>query len=255
MLERCRFVFDVLFGHFIEIRDIILLRSVWDICLLGVRSDDNFRYDRVFRNDGLLVVFTKGLLNLFLTTRGKVVIFMIFIDWVVLGLPFLLCDLHGAISVHHVRRRIAVLELSRTGSILIRLLLLVLRVLIEVTTTSSKATTAATTASAIAAAIVVAILEITRGVVLLEVAILAHVLTIIGTKIIPHAIRKCICIIILPHIVVLAAPAIHPLGGIEIHSHAHSIHPVHVCTSVGTAKSAEHAHLVHVHHGHSCKRN
>ncbi len=89
------------------------------------------------------------------------------------------------------------------------------------------------------AATEVAVLEITRRVLLLKVARRAHIETIAGTEVTTRAIRECICIIILPHIVVLVIPAIHPLAGSEVHAHVCAIHTIHA--SVGTAKPAKHA--------------
>jgi hypothetical protein len=133
------------------------------------------------------------------------------------------------------------------------------------TTASAIATTGSTTAAAKATALVAA-LEVTIGIlVLMKVSLLGRIVTItrIGTKVTTHAIRECIWIVTLraiPHSAVLAIPAcsIHPLAGIEIHAHIHSIHAVQtVHTShayVWASKASEHSlhhRCCHCHVGHA----
>lgn len=116
--------------------------------------------------------------------------------------------------------------------------LLIWRELVEITTASPVAAPAPATTSTIATAMVTE-LKVTIGgvLLLLEVALVSHIEAKSGTKITTHAIRECICIIILPHSVALAIPACeHPLAGVEAHAHVHAVHTIHA--SIRAAKSA-----------------
>jgi peptidoglycan/LPS O-acetylase OafA/YrhL len=119
--------------------------------------------------------------------------------------------------------------------LLIEGVLKILVLVIVVVVVSAASTVAATTASApatIATTTKARLMEITMGIVEAGVETIVEVTT--------HAIRECICIVILPHIAVLIC-AKHALW-----IHVHHVHSVHASIRPETAKHVSHGHA-HLH--------